>query len=44
MRKLVLILIALIAAVTFIRSLDVSLNAEENGDNFKSASLDLTTR
>jgi hypothetical protein len=30
MRKLVLILIALIAAVTFIRSLDVSLNAEEN--------------
>ncbi|MDR2444557.1 MAG: hypothetical protein LBD44_01275 [Spirochaetaceae bacterium] len=29
MRKLVLILIALIAAVTFIRSLDGSLKAEE---------------
>jgi hypothetical protein len=42
MRKLVLILIALIAAVTFIRSLDVSLNAEET--RTFAASPDLTTQ
>jgi hypothetical protein len=37
MRKLVLILIALIAAVTFIRSLDSSLKAEEQPAALKGA-------
>jgi hypothetical protein len=37
-----LILIALIAAVTFIRSLDVSLTAEENTVDLKAALPDMT--
>ncbi|MDR1363142.1 MAG: hypothetical protein LBJ35_03720 [Spirochaetaceae bacterium] len=46
MRKLMLTLIALIAAVTFIRSLDVSLNAEEHPADFKAAAVtpDLQTQ
>ncbi|MDR2659489.1 MAG: hypothetical protein LBC27_05800 [Spirochaetaceae bacterium] len=39
MRKLMLVLIALIAAVTFIRSLDGSLIAEENPADLKAAAL-----
>jgi hypothetical protein len=41
MRKLMLILIALIAAVTFIRSLDVSLTAEENKAEFRVSTSEL---
>jgi hypothetical protein len=41
MRKLMLILIALIAAITFIRSLDVSLKAEENAVGLKASVPDL---
>ncbi|MDR3357164.1 MAG: hypothetical protein LBO04_08295 [Spirochaetaceae bacterium] len=37
MRKLVLILIALIAAVTFIRSMDGSLKAEEHSGDLNAA-------
>jgi hypothetical protein len=42
MRKLMLILIALIAVVTFIRSMDdVSLNAEENNIGRKATMPDM---
>ncbi|MDR0409303.1 MAG: hypothetical protein LBH18_02770 [Spirochaetaceae bacterium] len=46
MRKLMLTLIALMAAVTFIRSLDVPLNAEEYTDNLKTGAVppDLQTQ